>query len=41
LYEEKYPYLVKEYDSLDHGFNFQIEMYKIDYIKFENFYKKD
>ena len=41
LHEEKYPYLVKEYDSLDHGFNFQIEMYKIDYIKFENFYKKD
>ena len=40
LHEEKYPYLIKEYDSLDHGFNLQIEMYKIDYIKFKAFYKK-
>ena len=39
-HEEKYPYLIKEYDSLDQGFNFQIKMYAIDYIKFENFYKK-
>jgi|SaaInlStandDraft_7_1057024.scaffolds.fasta_scaffold01444_11 hypothetical protein len=39
-HEEKYPYLIKEYDSLDHGFNFEIKMYKIDYMKFENFYKK-
>ena len=36
-HEEKYPYLIKEYDSLDQGFNIQIKMYKIDYIKFENF----
>ena len=36
-HEEKYPYLIKEYDSLDQGFKIQIKMYKIDYIKFENF----
>ena len=36
-HEEKYPYLIKEYDSLDQRFNIQIKMYKIDYIKFENF----
>jgi len=37
-HEEKYSYLIKEYDSLDHGFNFQIKIYKIDYIKFQNLY---
>ena|GEM_PF-778686 len=35
--EEKYPYLIKEYDSSEYGFNFKIKMYKIDYIQFENF----
>ena len=40
-HEEKYPYLIKKYDSLDHGFNFQIKMYEIDFIKFKEFYKKD
>ena len=37
-HEGKYSYLIKEYDSLDHGFNFQIKVYKIDYIKFQNLY---
>jgi hypothetical protein len=40
-HEEKYPYLIKKYDSLDHGFNFQIIMYEIDYKKFEDYSKKD
>ena len=39
-HEEKYSYLIKEYDSLDHDFNFQIKIYKIDYIKFQNLYDK-
>ena len=39
-HEGKYSYLIKEYDSLDHGFNFQIKVYKIDYIKFQNLYDK-
>ena len=37
-HEEKYPYLIKKYDSLDHGFNFQIIMYEIDYKIFQNFH---
>jgi len=37
--EEKYFYLIKEYDSSEYGFNFKIKMYKIDYIQFENFYE--
>ena len=37
-HEEKYPYLIKKYDSLDHGFNLQIIMYEIDYKIFQNFY---
>jgi hypothetical protein len=40
-HEEKYPYLIKKYDSLDHGFNFQIIMYEIDYKEFKKYYKKD
>ncbi|RZD42214.1 MAG: hypothetical protein CXT78_09805 [Thaumarchaeota archaeon] len=40
-HEEKYPYLIKKYDSLDHGFNFQIIMYEIDYKKFEDYYKNN
>ncbi len=40
-HEEKYPYLIKEYDSLSNGFNIQINVYKIDYIKFQDFYKKE
>ena len=40
-HEEKYPYLIKKYDSLDQGFNFQIIMYEIDYKKFEDAYRKN
>ena len=39
--EEKYPFLIKKYDSLEQGFNFQIIMYEINYKKFEESYKKD
>jgi hypothetical protein len=39
--EEKYPFLVKKYDSLEQGFNFQIIMYEINYKKFEEVNKKD
>jgi hypothetical protein len=38
-HEEKYPYLIKEYNSLDKGFNFEIKMYKINYKEFQDFYK--
>ena len=35
--EEKYPYLTKEYDSLERGFNYHVKIYKIDYEKFSSF----
>lgn len=33
-HEKKYPYLVKVFDSLDHGFKYHVKIYKIDYEKF-------
>tara|TARA_B110000495_G_C22737354_1_gene432468 strand:+ start:48 stop:593 length:546 start_codon:yes stop_codon:yes gene_type:complete len=39
-HEGKYPYLTKEYDSLEQGFSFQIKIYKIDYLKFQNLYNE-
>lgn len=33
-HDKKYPYLVKVYDSLDHGFKYHVKIYKIDYEKF-------
>lgn len=39
--EEEYPFLVKKYDSLENGFNFQIIMYEINYEKFKEIHKKD
>ena len=38
--EEKYPYLIKKYDSLNNGFKIQIKVYEIDYIQFKKFYAK-
>ena len=37
--EEKYSYLIKQYDSSEYGFDFKIKMYKIDYIQFKKIYK--
>ncbi len=34
-HEEKYPYLVKNFDSKEHGYNYQVKIFKIDYEKFE------
>ena len=33
--EEDYLYLIKEFDSLEHGYNYQLNIYKIDYEKFK------
>ena len=33
--EKNYPYLIKEFDSNDFGFNYQVIMYKIDYEQFK------
>jgi len=35
-HEEKYPYLIKELDSWNHGFKYHIKIYKIDYYRFDS-----
>jgi len=34
-HEERYPYLVKIYDSFERGYNYHVKIYEIDYSKFE------
>ncbi|QLH09714.1 ArnT family glycosyltransferase [Candidatus Nitrosotenuis sp. DW1] len=34
-HEEKYPYLSKVFDSSQHGYDYQVKIFKIDYEKFE------
>jgi len=34
--EEKFPYLTKIYDSSEHGFDYHLKIFKIDYEKFES-----
>lgn len=35
-HEEKYPYLVKIFDSREHGYNYQVKIFKIDYERFDS-----
>lgn len=35
-HEEKYPYLIKVYDSWSYGYSYHVKIYKIDYKKFES-----
>ena len=35
-HEEKYPYLVKVYDSVNQGYSYHIKIFKIDYKKLES-----
>ncbi len=37
--EEKYPYLIKQYDSVEHGFSYHAKIFKIDYSKYYEFLK--
>jgi len=30
-HENKYPFLGKEYDSMENGFNYHVKLFKIDY----------
>jgi len=39
--EEKYLYLTKEFDSLDHGYKYHLKIYKINYDKFYSIVKND
>jgi len=29
--ESKYPFLTKEYDSSEHGYDYQVKLFKIDF----------
>jgi len=34
--DEKYPFLIKEFDSKDFGFKYRVKIYRIDYDKFDS-----
>ena len=36
--ENNFPYLVKIFDSIEEGYQYKLNIYKIDYEKFDNFY---
>ena len=41
-YEEKYPYLIKEFESLEEGFtHYNVKVFKIDYNKFDILFKEN
>ena len=33
--EDDFPYLIKEFDSLEYGYKYNLKIYKIDYEKFD------
>ena len=35
-HENKYPFLVKEYDSRENGFNYHVKLFKINYDLYDN-----
>jgi len=35
LFKEKYPYLIKEFDSKDHGYDYHLKIFRIDYDLFD------
>lgn len=39
-HEEKYPYLTKVFDSREHGNNYHVKIFKIDYQKFDSLLKE-
>ncbi len=39
-HEEKYPYLIKIYDSQDHGYKYHVKIYKINYDAFNSLLTK-
>ena len=34
--EEKFPYLIKIYDSSEHGYEYHLKIFRIDYEKFQS-----
>ena len=39
--EKNYPYLLKQFDSTEHGFNYHMKIYKIDFHLFEKYLEND
>ena len=39
--EEKYPYLIKQYDSAEHGFSYHAKIFKVDYNMYSEFINND
>ena len=35
--EKNYPYISKQFDATEHGFKYDIKIYKIDYQLFEKY----
>ena len=34
--EEKFPYIIKIYDSIEHGYDYHLKIFRINYEKFES-----
>ena len=39
--EKNYPYLLKQFDSMEHGFKYHMKIYKIDFHLFEKYLEND
>tara|TARA_B100001105_G_scaffold24361_1_gene17172 strand:- start:283 stop:813 length:531 start_codon:yes stop_codon:yes gene_type:complete len=39
--EKSYPYLLKQYDSTEHGFKYHMKIYEIDFKLFEKYLEND
>ena len=39
--EDNFPYLIKEFDSLKHGYKYRLMIYKIDYNTYYEFINRD
>jgi hypothetical protein len=39
--EKNYPYLLKQYDSTEHGFKYHMKIYEIDFKLFEKYLEND
>ena len=40
IFEEEYSFLIKQFDSKNEGYVYDVKIFKIDYDKFELFYEK-
>ena len=39
--EKNYPYLLKQFDSTEHGFKYHMKIYEIDFHLFEKYLEND